>query len=158
MASRPDGGLKAYRIADLRFPLFDGGGAMLWGGRWNSPGRRIIYAALTFAGAMLEILVHANTGRVPKNHHYIEIDTPKGVSIEWLDTTQVPGWDQEDCFVSRAFGNEWYDSCRTTVLVVPSVISQLEQNILINQDHPDFLAIRASQPMPVRWDRRLFEK
>jgi hypothetical protein len=36
----------------------------------------VIYAALTFAGAMLEVLVHTNTGRVPTHHAYLEIFIP----------------------------------------------------------------------------------
>jgi RES domain-containing protein len=43
MAFPPEGDLKAYRLADERYLIFDGGGAMLMGGRWNSPGRRVIY-------------------------------------------------------------------------------------------------------------------
>jgi len=39
---------------------------MLHGARWNSPGRRVIYASETYAGALLEILVHAS-GSVPRN-------------------------------------------------------------------------------------------
>ncbi len=50
----------AFRIADKRFPIFDGTGARLVGGRWNSPGKAVIYAAETFAGAVLEVLVHSN--------------------------------------------------------------------------------------------------
>jgi len=34
----------------------------------------------------------------------------------------------------------------------------VERNVLINQDHPDFHRIRASQPVPVRWDRRLWSR
>lgn len=156
MAFQPEGGLKAYRIADQRYPIFDGGGTMLLGGRWNAPGRRVIYAALTFAGAMLEVLVHTNTGRVPTHHAYVEISIPASVRVERLDITEVPGWNAPGYTVSRAFGDRWYDSRRSAVLVVPSVVSQVESNVLIHQDHPDFLAIQASEPLPVRWDRRLF--
>lgn len=52
--------MKLYRIADTRHEIWGGTGAMLVGGRINSPGRPVIYAALTFAGAMLELLVHAS--------------------------------------------------------------------------------------------------
>ena len=45
--------MRAFRIADRRHPIFDGTGAKLTGGRWNSPGRPVIYAAETFAGALL---------------------------------------------------------------------------------------------------------
>lgn len=156
MASQPEGGLKAYGIADRRYPIFDGGGAMLLGGRWNSPGRRVIYAAITFAGAMLEVLVHTNTGRIPTHHAYVEISIPADVRVERLAVTEVPGWDASGYAVSRAFGDTWYDSRRTPILIVPSMVSQVESNVLIHQDHPDFLAIQASEPLPVRWDRRLF--
>jgi RES domain-containing protein len=50
----------AYRIIDARHPIFDPTGAMLHGGRWNSVGGRVIYAAETYAGALLEILAHSN--------------------------------------------------------------------------------------------------
>ena len=158
MASPPEGDLKAYRLADARYPIFDGGGAMLMGGRWNSPGRRVIYAGLTFAGAMLEVLVHTNTGRLPTHHAYIEISIPATVSVEWLDVSTAPGWDAPGYGVSRVIGDEWYDSRRSVVLIVPSVVSQVDSNVLIHQEHPDFLEIRASEPRPVRWDRRLFRE
>ena len=45
---------------------------MLHGARWNSPGRRVIYAAETYAGALLEILVHAS-GCLPGNLGYVQL-------------------------------------------------------------------------------------
>jgi hypothetical protein len=42
---------RAFRIADMRHAISDGTGPMLYGARWNSPGRRVIYAAVTYAGA-----------------------------------------------------------------------------------------------------------
>ena len=156
MVFPPEGDLKVYRLADGRYPIFDGGGAMLMGGRWNSPGRRVIYAGLTFAGAMLEVLVHTNTGRVPHHHAYIEISIPVTVRVERLDVSTITGWDTLDYAVSRVIGDDWYDSRRSAVLIVPSVVSQVDSNVLIHQEHPDFLEIRASEPRPVRWERRLF--
>jgi RES domain-containing protein len=139
----------------MRHALFDGTGAMLYGARWNSPGRRVIYAAETYAGALLEILVHAS-GCVPKSQGYIEIDIPAAVEIEQIAPDEVPQWDERSYESARAFGNRWYDERRTAVLLVPSVITRVERNVLINQDHTDFRLIRASQPLPVRWDARLW--
>ena len=73
MASRRSGPLRAFRVADMRHAIFDGSGAMLHGTRWNSPGRRIVYAAETYAGALLEILVHAS-GRVQSSQGYVDPD------------------------------------------------------------------------------------
>jgi RES domain-containing protein len=43
------------------------------------------------------------------------------------------------------------------VLIVPSVVTLVERNVLINQEHPEFPLIRASQAVPVRWDARLWK-
>lgn len=157
MASRRSGPLRAFRIADMRHNIFDGSGAMRHGARWNSPGRRIIYAAETYAGALLEILVHAS-GSVPASHGYIEIDIPGGLSIEEITGGDVVEWDSPSFEASRMFGDQWYDERRTPVLLVPSVVTRVERNVLINQEHPDFTGIRASRPSPVRWDARLWAR
>ena len=154
MVSRPS---RAYRIADRRHEIFDGTGAFLYGARWNSPGRRIIYAADSFAGAMLEMLVHTRIGRVPRTHAWIEIDIPAEVSVEVIEAADIPGWDAEDSPHARRFGDDWYDERRTAALVVPSVATHgLGQNVLFNQDHVDFPHLGASSPRDVVWDVRLF--
>ncbi len=151
--------MRVFRVADRRFPLFDGMGARLTGGRWNSPGRPVIYAAETFAGALLETLVHSNLGRAPKTHAVIEIAIPDSLIIESIGENDLPGWDDENQTVSRAFGDSWLLDQRSAVLLVPSVITQgHERNVLINPDHRDFSQITASTPEPVNWDRRLFQR
>jgi len=157
MASLRRGPLRAFRIADIRHPAFDGTGAMLYGARWNSPGRRIIYASETYAGALLEILVHAS-GSLPRTQACIQIDIPAELRIEVIAPDDVPGWDSAESEIARNIGNSWYDQRRTPVLMVPSVITRVESNILINQEHPQFGSIRASQPVPVRWDDRLWNR
>jgi RES domain-containing protein len=145
MAFRPE---KAFRIADSRHKIFDGTGAFLNGARWNSPGRRIIYASESFAGAMLETLARARIGRIPRTHAWVEVGIPADVSIEILDRWDVP---------QRTFGDEWHDQGRSLILMVPSAIAVGQiRNILINQDHAEFSRLRASEPEPVVWDERLF--
>lgn len=151
--------MRAFRIADQRFPIFDGTGARLVGGRWNSPGRPVIYAAETFAGAVLEVLVHSNLGRVPKTHAVVEITIPDQVSVETLAADALRGWDAEDQTVSRAYGDQWLDEKRTAVLLVPSVVTHgRESNVVLNPEHSDFANITASRPQPVDWDERLFQR
>ena len=99
---------------------------------------------------------HTNTGRIPTHHAYIEISIPATVQVERLDVSTVLGWDAPGYAVSRAIGDAWYDSGRSAVLVVPSVVSQVDSNVLIHQEHADFPEIQASEPRPVRWDQRLF--
>jgi RES domain-containing protein len=149
--------MQAFRIADRRFPIFDGTGARLIGGRWNSPGRYLIYAAETFAGALLEVLVHANLGRVPKTHAVIEINIPDTIAVESLDGKSLPGWDLDDQIASRAFGDRWVTERRSGILLVPSLVTRgREDNVLINPEHPDFVKILAGKPEDIEWDTRLF--
>ncbi|HEY2016555.1 MAG TPA: RES domain-containing protein [Bryobacteraceae bacterium] len=157
MASRRSGPLRVYRVADRRHAIFDGTGAMLCGARWNSPGRRVIYAAETYAGALIEVLVHAS-GQMPREQGYVEIAIPAGLEIEEITPDDVAGWDEPSFEQARAFGDRWYDERRTPVLMVPSVVTHVERNVLINQEHPDFVRIEASPPAPVRWDRRLWRR
>jgi RES domain-containing protein len=159
MASRPRRAepLTFYRIADARHPIFDGTGAMLIGGRWNSPGHPVIYAAASYAGAMLERLVHAGTGRIPKNQKVVIIRIPVRVSVEaWTEERLPPGWRADDNLASRVFGDEWLVRRRSAVLIVPSVVAKYEKNVVINPAHPDFKSIVASPPEDVNWDTRLF--
>lgn len=154
MGSRPD---RAFRIADRRHPLLDGTGAMLYGGRWNSPGRRVIYAADTFAGALLEILIHARIGAVPRTQVWIEIEIPPAIGVEVVHSGQLPGWLAEESPAAREFGDLWHEQQRTPILVVPSVVtSGIGSNVLINPGHPEFGKLQASAARDVLWDVRLF--
>jgi RES domain-containing protein len=149
----------AYRIADARHPIFDPTGAMLHGGRWNSIGQRVIYASESYAGAMLEILVHANLSVPPKNHRVVRITIPDSIKIESMRPPDLIGWNSEDFVTSREFGDAWLKEQRTAVLQVPSVITEgRESNILINPLHPQFDLILASGPETIHWDMRLFSK
>jgi len=147
----------AYRIADARHPIFDPTGALLHGGRWNSVGIPVIYAAETYAGALLEVLVHANLSQPPKNHRVVRITIPDHVQIERVSADMVPRWDAEDMVASRALGDQWVREKRSAVLSVPSVVTQgRECNLVFNLVHTQFRLIRAEEPEPIHWDERLF--
>jgi RES domain-containing protein len=149
--------MRLFRIADRRHPVWNGTGAMLVGGRFNSPGRPVIYGALTFAGAMLEVLVHARIGKVPKTHVWVEAQVPDDVAVETHTADALPeGWDRPSPEIAREFGNRWLEECRSAVLIVPSVVARAEFNALVNPAHPDAAKILVSTPQQVVWDERLF--
>ena len=149
--------MRVFRIADSRHPVWSGTGAMLVGGRFNSPGRPVIYGALSFAGAMLEVLVHARIGKVPRHHVWVETDVPDDMEVERVEAHELPaGWDGPDLRVARHFGDRWIAEGRSAVLVVPSVIARAESNVLVNPAHPAAMRLVVSSPQPVVWDRRLF--
>jgi RES domain-containing protein len=103
---------------------------------------------------MLEKLVHSNTGDIPENQQWIEITIPVGTTYETVTTYSLPNWKQLS--VSKIFGDNWVESKRSCILLVPSAIAPIENNILINESHPQFSTITTSLNQPVVWDRRLF--
>lgn len=146
-----------FRIADERHPIWDGTGAALVGGRWNSPGKPVIYGSLSYSCAMLEILAHANIGRIPSTHRFVIAQVPECVAIETQDTITLPmGWDTEDTTASRVFGDQWLAENRSAILIVPSVVARLDSNALVNPFHPDCRQLLVSSPEKVIWDKRLF--
>ena len=151
--------MQAYRIADARHPIFDPTGAALNGGRWNSVGKRVIYASESYAAAMLEVLAHRNASTLPKHHKYVRIFIPDSLAIENVLPRDLQGWDDDNSLVAQVFGDGWYDSLRTPVLRVPSTVTHgPEYNLVLNTTHPEFRLIEAAEPVPVAWDSRLLER
>jgi RES domain-containing protein len=148
--------LRLWRIAGAAWPVWSSEGARLKGGRWNRPGTPAIYAATSYAGAVLEILVHANIGRVPAGFRYVAIDIPDDAPVDRLEPAEVPGWDGMPPFVARQAGETWLQAATGLVLLVPSAVTNgLDSNALINPLHRDFARIAVSEERPALWDPRV---
>jgi RES domain-containing protein len=146
-----------YRLAKRRYPVYDGSGAALEGARWNSPGRVLIYASEHYSTAILEKLAHAGRTRLPGAHHAAAIHIPDDLPWEFFDAAAYPQWSEEDSAVARSYGDEWHESGRTAILVVPSLPGQpIERNFIINPAHADAARIRVGPSFQVLWDGRLF--
>ena len=152
-----DRGLTSFRIGDPAgvHPIFDATGSTLAPGRWNTPGSPLIYSSEHYSTALLEKLVRGS-GRLPPNQHYVEITIPRGLTYEVFAPPSLPGWDSMPPAVSRNFGEQWCAQRRSLILIAPSVVARLDNNILINPAHPEFRLVQASLHQPVFWDRRLF--
>ena len=147
----------AWRVTKVKRDPWDGTGAMWFGARWSSPGRPVIYASDTFAGALLEILVHGLRPRtLPGPHHAIRIEIPDDL-IESADESALTGWEARDSSVALDYGDDWLRTGRTAALMVPALPSRpVGQTILINPLHEHTARIERSGPFPVPWDERLF--
>jgi RES domain-containing protein len=145
----------AFRIGDPkgRFPIYSGEGAARVEGRWHERGQEVIYASRHYSTAMLEKLCHFNSV-LPENQHYIEITIPIGTSYETITKDSLPDWIHES--KARAAGSAWFRQQRSAILIVPSFVARMEENILINNTHPDAKAIRHGIEYPVWWDKRLY--
>lgn len=154
---RLDRTLLCYRIGDPegRYPIFDATGSTLAPGRWHLPVTPVLYAARCFSTAMLEKLARGS-GQMPPNQHWIAITVPRGVSYEVVEPAALPGWDLDDPQVAQRFGATWQAERRSVILLVPSLVARVDENVLVNPDHPEFPLIEASLHRPVLWDRRLF--
>jgi len=138
----------AWRISRAPFADLTGTGARLYGGRWNSPGRAMIYAAETAALAVLEVRVHLDLtpDLLPDDYVLTAIECGD-LAVETL--AALPGEPQ-------AFGDAWLTQARTPILRVPSFIVPESSNLLLNPAHPDATALAIASTRPFRFDERLW--
>ena len=150
----------AWRIdkKKWRTTSFTGEGARLYGGRWNSPGRPLVYTAEHSALAALEILVHA----IPDSllvHSYSLIEATFDDSLidELLKKELPKDWASDPAPRStQRVGDAWLDAATSRpVLRVPSAVIPQAYNFLINPMHAEFRKIRIGKPKPFRFDPRL---
>lgn len=143
----------AWRLASGRFPPLGGEGARLVGGRWNSPGRPLVYASESLALCLAECLVHV-TGRLPADYLAFRMELPDD-AVEVLDAERLPsGW-QADVGYTRAIGDQWLAQRRSLALAVPSAVLPDSTNLLIDPLHPRAGAIAVREGQPFRFDPRL---
>lgn len=123
--------------------------ANLKGGRWSSDGTPAVYASLSAAGAYLEFLAHLE-GDSPDDLVVVTATVPAGsiVQAEGLP----PKWRERPYRDEvRHYGDRWLASGEALALELPSVLCEVEHNVLINPRHPDAaqLKIRAVDPLHV---------
>lgn len=131
--------MRVWRLALGRYHQLDGEGARLYGGRWNSPGTPVVYAATQLSLALLEQLVHLDPARLPPGFRAFAIDLPEDAAVE---TAALPADDPAAC---RRYGDTWAASLRSAALVVasavvpaaldPGAIATQERNVLLNPRH-----------------------
>ncbi len=153
--------MRVWRLVrKRRLPdAFTGEGSRLAGGRWNSPGVRVVYVSATLALAQLEYLVHANALAAPRHVFAIFADIPDGVRIEDLDASALPkNWRRYEPPLEalQALGDAWVAKGRSAVLRVPSAVVPQESNYILNPAHADFKRIKIGTPLPIEFDPRLF--
>ena len=118
---------------------FDGEGARLYGGRWNSKGKPCIYLASTPSLALLEIMVHLDDYSLLASYILFQITIPKILLLE-LDQGSLPNdWRADPAPLSTAhIGDDWLLEQSSLALSVPSTIMPIENNILLNTEHPEY--------------------
>jgi RES domain-containing protein len=150
--------ISSWRIVKARYAAaaFDGEGAKRSGGRWNSPGRRVIYTSATASLAILEILAHLGSARALTAWVLIECRFEPALVTSLDPSTLPPLWQRYPAPAGvQALGDHWIDAGSSAVLAVPSVLVPQEKNYLLNPAHPDFAMIEILRPVPFELDARL---
>ncbi|MDQ2711176.1 MAG: RES family NAD+ phosphorylase [Acidobacteriota bacterium] len=149
-----------YRI--LRCPYakkpFDGEGAYRFGGRWSSPGTRVVYAAEHLSLAMLEYFVHLDAEDLPKDLVLVTVHVPESVRRLDVDAKELPvNWRETPGPPELVrIGDEFIQNRDTAILTVRSALAPAESNWLINPLHPSFPKLRILPVEPFRYDPRFF--
>jgi RES domain-containing protein len=136
-----------------------GKGAASGGARWNNPGEHMTYAATSISLAAWETRAHSAKGTLlPWNRILVRIDVPDAV---WAARIVTPhplpvGWNiVPEGMISRSIGSAWLASYASALLVVPSVIINEEDNVLINPAHPDAALITTDRVRQFVYDHRV---
>ena len=145
--------LPVYRVCRAAHARLDGLGARIAGGRWNSPGRAVVYMAQSVALAVLENLVHMSRQDFPRGYVIVGAVIPDELSILDVPVRATAGFHEAQL---RAFGDRWTDEKMSVALRVPSAVVPGDWNYLLNPAHPQFGRIVAARTIPFEFDPRLF--
>lgn len=147
-----------WRIVKTKFAgqAFDGEGARRYGGRWNSPGVRMVYTSESLALAALEILAHLGRSGALASYSRCAVHFDEAL-VTSLDRSLLPaGWRAYPAPAElQLIGNRWVAYRTSAVLEVPSALVETESNYLINPLHPDFGSLAIEPPEPFDFDPRL---
>lgn len=148
-----------YRMTKTRYitTAWSGLGAKEAGGRWNSVGTALVCLSETASLTMLETLVHINAPQLLDAYTLLSIDVPDD-QIQAFDLNLLPpGWASEDAPAELAlYGDNWAESGSSVALRIPSALSPVEFNYLLNPAHPAiFDLMKTVQKIPYQFDTRL---
>lgn len=152
--------VSAWRIvkARLAHQAFSGAGARKAGGRWNSPGTPVVYAADSASLAMLEMLVHLQSQELLRQYVLFELQFDESL-VKTVDLKTLPRtWRKSPPPPAvQQIGDLWVAGGESAVLKVPSVIVPDGGNYLINPAHADFPSIAIGPRQPTKFDPRLLK-
>ncbi len=135
---------------------FSGEGARRYGGRWNGPGRAVVYTSWHLSLAALETLAHAERGRFERSYLAYRVHVPHSLILELRDEDVPDDWRaRPGSAAARAVGDAWLEQRASVALSVPSVLVPQERNLLLAPGHGHFGRIRIGPPEPFRFDDRL---
>ena len=145
-----------YRIAKADYiEDISGTGGLYGPARWHQKGTRILYTSTSEPLARLEVL--ANYVLIPPNMKLLTLETDE-LPFERIQVKDLPpNWKQFDPYPPELaqIALEWLQSNKTLGLMVPSIQSLVDQNMLINPMHPLHHRLRIVSVTDVDIDPRI---
>jgi RES domain-containing protein len=152
--------MEVFRLVREKYatPL-SGKGAAVKGARWNSIGVELIYTAKNRSLAMAEVAVHFTLATLPDDYMMLTIDIPDGITAKQIPEKDLPvGWKQFPHPAStQKIGDDFVLENKHCLLVLPSVVTRGDYNVLINPNHYDFSKISIIKIEKFPFDRRIFK-
>lgn len=133
--------MRLYRITKQKYAAqaFTGTGAAQFGGRWNSPGGRVLYCATSADNAVRELQVYLGPVQ-PSGFVLSTVEVPDHISRRTIWRSDLPHVTAGDIdnTETRRIGDDWLRRAEACMLVVPSKFFHDDFHYLINPLHREF--------------------
>jgi RES domain-containing protein len=139
--------MRLWRLCRRPHADLSGEGARIYGGRWNSRGRPVVYFSDHPALAALEVRVHLDLPfeLLPADYVLLCVSIPD----------ELIGHEQTGAD-TVALGDAWLAKLRSAALQVPSVLVPHAWNMLLNPRHDDARQASITSVEPFGFDPRLW--
>ena len=151
--------MEAYRLAREKYAVpLSGIGEAMYGGRWNTIGKELIYLASNRSLAMAEVAVHLTLATLPADYMMVSIFIPDDISLQKVSLAELPpGWnDFPHSTSTQQIGDNFVMAGKHCVLQVPSAVTKGDYNYLVNPLHSDFKRILITEVTRFPFDKRIF--
>ena len=141
--------MELWRLCRRPHADLTGEGARRLGGRWNSPGRPVVYLAEHPALAALELRVHLDLPfeLLPADFVLMRVALPDPLA---RDLDGIPP-------ATATVGDAWLAKAGSAALRVPSVLVPHAWNVLLNPRHKDAGEASVVTIEPFGFDPRLWQ-
>lgn len=138
----------AWRLCRRQYADLSGEGARQFGGRWNSPGRPVVYLAEHPALAALELRVHLDLpyDLIPADFVLMRVAVADSIIAQRTPASVA----------TVEVGNSWLTGSQSAALRVPSVLVAHSWNVLLNPRHPDAIQAEILGVEPFGFDPRMW--
>jgi RES domain-containing protein len=150
--------MKVFRISKCAFINdLTGQGAARYGGRWNSKGTYILYAASSASLALLENLVHIPT-IIPDGFCMLCLEIPDDLTLVYEKSRLPENWQEYPApSALKIIGDLFVQNNKYLCLKIPSSILHEDDILLINPNHHLFNKVKINYSRVIDLDKRLLK-